>query len=96
MGGRAGRTKIRNHEIGNMERETLEKGLILRDKIDLCAALHGELCDAKGDHRDVFLSFIPAEGRHRVDYALPEELVSEILSAVEGLITIWQKEFRKL
>lgn len=78
-----------------MDRETLNKGLILRGKIDLCAKLHEELCDAMGDHRAVFLSF-PVGEAGGSKYALPEELISEMLAAVEALITISQKKFREL
>ena len=78
-----------------MDRETLEKGLALKKKIDQCAALHDAFCDALGGAAAHISVFSEKENRMK-GYLIPEELIPEILSDIEGCLSDLQKSFREL
>lgn len=79
-----------------MDKETLKKGLVLNAKIDQCVELHDILCDAFGDKKRVFISIHSEELNRMRDFPVPEELIPEILSDVEGCLSDLQKSFREL
>ena len=83
---------MKSHEIGNMDRETLDKGLILRDKIDDCKGLHQALCYADTVNMSVF----SADDNIWHTYPVPKELIPEILSDIESCLSDLQKSFREL
>lgn len=75
-----------------MDRETLKKGLALTEKIDDCKSLHQALCYAEA----VNISVFSADDNIRHTYSVPEELIPEILSDIEGCLSDLQKSFREL
>lgn len=75
-----------------MDRETLEKGLNLTEKIDDCKSLYQALC-----HSDtVNISVFGTDDNIWHTYSVPKELIPEILSDTEGCLSNLQKSFREL